>query len=98
MTGIVLALAAIIAPCEFDVPKSYLALFVAAPVVIYVVAATGALTLVTGVILVRLFVGFVGWIAYCEKAAAVRSGATPSTTSSSRRSARTSAAGRPRRL
>ena len=69
MTGIVLALAAIIAPCEFDVPKSYLALFVAAPVVMYVVAATGALTLVTGVVLVGMFVGFVGWIAYREKAA-----------------------------
>ena len=69
MTGIVLALTAIIAPCEFDVPKSYLALFVAAPVVLYVVAATGALTLATGVVLVGLFVGFVGWIAYREKAA-----------------------------
>lgn len=69
MTGIVLALAAIIAPCEFDVPKSYLALFVAAPVVLYVVAATGALTLATGIVLVGLFVGFVGWIAYREKAA-----------------------------
>jgi cation:H+ antiporter len=68
MTGIVLALAAIIAPCEFDVPKSYLVLFVAAPIVMYAFAATGALTLVTGVILVVLFVAFVGWIAYCEKA------------------------------
>jgi cation:H+ antiporter len=69
MTGIVLALAAIIAPCEFDVPKSYLVLFVAAPIVMYGLAATGALTLVTGVVLVLLFVGFVGWIAYREKAA-----------------------------
>jgi cation:H+ antiporter len=69
MTGIVLALAAIIAPCEFDVPKSYLALFVAAPVLMYVFAATGALTLATGVVLCVLFVAFVGWIAYREKAA-----------------------------
>jgi cation:H+ antiporter len=68
MTGIVLALAAIIAPCEFDVPKSYLVLFVAAPIVMYGLAATGALTLVTGVVLVLLFVAFVGWIAYREKA------------------------------
>ncbi|NMO90647.1 sodium:calcium antiporter [Actinomycetospora sp. TBRC 11914] len=68
MTGIVLALAALIAPCEFDVPKSYLALFVAAPVVLYAFAATGALTLVTGVVLCLLFVAFVGWIAYREKA------------------------------
>ena len=69
MTGIVLALAAIIAPCEFDVPKSYLALFVAAPVVLYAFAVTGALSLATGVVLVLAFVGFVGWIAYREKAA-----------------------------
>jgi cation:H+ antiporter len=69
MTGIVLALAAIIAPCEFDVPKSYLTLFVAAPIVMYAFAATGALTLVTGIVLVLLFVAFVGWIAYREKAA-----------------------------
>jgi cation:H+ antiporter len=69
MTGIVLALAAIIAPCEFDVPRSYLALFVAAPILMYVFAATGALTLATGVVLVLLFVAFVGWIAYREKAA-----------------------------
>ena len=69
MTGVVLALAAIIAPCAVDVPKSYLALFVAAPVVMYALAASGALTLVTGVVLVLLFVAFVGWIAYREKAA-----------------------------
>ncbi|MCD2194797.1 sodium:proton exchanger [Actinomycetospora endophytica] len=68
MTGIVLALAALIAPCEFEVPKSYLVLFVASPIVMYAFAATGALTLVTGVILCLLFVAFVGWIAYCEKA------------------------------
>ena len=69
MTGIVLALAALIAPCEFDVPKSYLVLFVASPLVMYAFAATGALTLVTGIILCLLFVAFVGWIAYREKAA-----------------------------
>jgi cation:H+ antiporter len=69
MTGIVLALAALIAPCEFDVPKSYLALFVAAPLVMYAFAATGALTLTTGIVLCLLFVAFVGWIAYREKVA-----------------------------
>jgi cation:H+ antiporter len=68
MTGIVLALAALIAPCEFDVPKSYLVLFVAAPIVMYAFAATGALTLITGIVLCLLFVAFVGWIAYREKA------------------------------
>ena len=69
LTGLVLALAAIIAPCPVDVPKSYLALFVASPVVMYAFAATGALTFVTGIVLVAAFVAFVGWIAYREKAA-----------------------------
>lgn len=68
MTGIVLALAALIAPCAFDVPRSYLVLYVAAPLVLFAFAATGALTLTTGVVLVLLFAGFVGWIAYREKA------------------------------
>jgi cation:H+ antiporter len=69
MTGVVLALAALIAPCEFSVPKDYLVLFVAAPIVMYALAATGALSLLTGIVLCLLFVAFVGWIAYREKAA-----------------------------
>ena len=69
MTGLVLALAAIIAPCEVDIPKDYLVLFVAAPIVMYVLAFTGALTLATGIVLVLLFVAFVGWIAYREYSA-----------------------------
>ena len=66
MTGIVLALAAIIAPCRVDVPKDYLVLFVAAPVLMFAVALSGVLTLLTGVVLMVLFVAFVGWIAYRE--------------------------------
>lgn len=66
MTGIVLALAAIIAPCRVDVPRDYLVLFVAAPVVMFALALTGVLTLLTGVVLVVLFVAFVGWIGYRE--------------------------------
>jgi cation:H+ antiporter len=69
MTGIVLALAAIIAPCPVDVPGDYLVLFVAAPVVMFALALTGALTLVTGIVLLGLFVAFVGWIAYREYSA-----------------------------
>jgi cation:H+ antiporter len=52
-----------------DVPKDYLALFVAAPIVMFALALTGALTVVTGVVLVLLFVAFVAWIAYRERAA-----------------------------
>jgi cation:H+ antiporter len=66
MTGLVLAIAAIVAPTPVEVPTSYLVLFVAAPVVMYALALVGALTLVTGVALLVLFVAFVGWIAYRE--------------------------------
>lgn len=66
ITGIVLALAALIAPCRVDVPKDYLALFVAAPVVMLSLALSGGLTQVTGIVLVVLFVAFVGWIGYRE--------------------------------
>jgi cation:H+ antiporter len=69
MTGIVLALAAIIAPCRVDVPKNYLVLFVAAPVVLLAFALTRSLTFGAGIVLVTLFVAFVGWIAYREYAA-----------------------------
>ncbi|MFR9803060.1 sodium:calcium antiporter [Pseudonocardia sp. RS010] len=68
MTGIVLALAALVAPCRVDVPKDYLALFVVAPVVLFALALTGVLTPLLGVVLVLLFVAFVGWIAYREYA------------------------------
>lgn len=68
ITGIVLALAALIAPCRVDVTKDYLLLFVAAPVVMSALALTGTLTIGTGVVLVALFVAFVGWIGYREHA------------------------------
>ena len=69
MTGLVLALAAIIAPTPVDVPKDYLVLFVVAPVLMFVLALTGALTLLTGIVLLLLFVVFVGWVAYREYSA-----------------------------
>ncbi|HSK61022.1 MAG TPA: sodium:proton exchanger [Actinomycetospora sp.] len=69
MTGLVLALAAIIAPTPVDVPRDYLVLFVLAPVLMYVLALTGALTLLTGILLLLLFVVFVGWVAYREYSA-----------------------------
>jgi cation:H+ antiporter len=69
MTGIVLALAAIIAPTVVDVPKDYLALFVLAPIIMFALALTGALTVLTGVVLLLLFVAFVGWVAYREYSA-----------------------------
>ncbi|MBO9553504.1 sodium/calcium exchanger protein [Cellulomonas sp.] len=66
MTGVVLALAALLAPSRVDVPRDYLVLFVAAPVLLLLVALTGVLTRVVGGVLVVLFLGFVAWVAVRE--------------------------------
>lgn len=68
LMGIVFALAALIVPRRVDVPKDYLVLFVVAPVVMSTFALTGALTLVTGSVLLTLFLAFVSWIGYREYA------------------------------
>ncbi len=68
MTGIVLALAALLAPSRVDVPRDYLVLFVAAPVVLLLVAVTGVLTRGVGAALVVLFLAFVGWVGVREHA------------------------------
>ncbi|MGW4487325.1 sodium:calcium antiporter [Amycolatopsis sp. NPDC004368] len=66
MIGIVLALAAIISPTKVNIPRPYLALFVAAPVVLVPFVVFGPLTPVYGVVLVLLFVIFIGYVATRE--------------------------------
>ncbi|GAA4908474.1 cation:H+ antiporter [Actinomycetospora succinea] len=66
MPGLVLALAAIIAPTAVEVPRDYLGLYVGAPMVMYALALTGTLTPAAGVALLVLFGAFVGWIALRE--------------------------------
>ncbi|MEV0702986.1 sodium:proton exchanger [Saccharopolyspora sp. NPDC050389] len=61
-TGIVLALAAIITPAEVHVPRDYLAIFAAAPLVMAAFALTAPLTAVHGVLLLALFALFLGYI------------------------------------
>ncbi|MCD2188217.1 sodium:calcium antiporter [Actinomycetospora soli] len=69
MTGIVLAISAIVAPCEVEVPRSYLVLFVLAPIVMLAFALTGFFTLASGIVLLAAFVAFVGFVAWREYAA-----------------------------
>lgn len=69
MTGLVLAVSAIVAPCEVEVPRSYLGLFVLAPVLMLAFALTGFFTVASGVVLLALFVAFVGFVAWREYAA-----------------------------
>ncbi|QRP50286.1 sodium:calcium antiporter [Amycolatopsis sp. FDAARGOS 1241] len=66
MIGIVLALAAIISPTKVNIPRPYLALFVAAPVVLVPFIVFGPLTPVYGAVLVLLFVLFIGYVASRE--------------------------------
>lgn len=69
MPGLVLALAAVVAPTSVTVPRDYLALYAGAPVVMYALALTGRLTALIGAVLLVLFAAFVGWIALREYAA-----------------------------
>jgi cation:H+ antiporter len=66
MTGIVLALAAIITPTKVNIPRSYIALFAVSPLAMIPFILLGPLTAVHGVILVLLFVGFIGYVASRE--------------------------------
>ncbi|WDZ83724.1 sodium:calcium antiporter [Micromonospora cathayae] len=66
MIGVVLALAAIISPGRVDVPRRYLVLFAAAPLVMIPFVVFGPLTPRYGVPLILLFVLFVGYVASQE--------------------------------
>ncbi|OLT10414.1 sodium:proton exchanger [Pseudonocardia sp. CNS-139] len=71
LSGLVLAIAALIAPCRVEVPKDYIALFAVAPLVLVVPALLGELGPVTAVVLILLFVLFVAYVAYRESRRAV---------------------------
>jgi cation:H+ antiporter len=66
MTGIVLALAAIITPTRVNIPRSYVALFAVSPLLMIPFILFGPLTPVSGVVLVLLFVAFIGYVATKE--------------------------------
>src|SRR3954469_18482222 len=65
-TGVVLALAAILAPSRVDVPRDYVVLLGVAPLVVAGFALTGPLTVADGVLLLALFVVFVAYVAVRE--------------------------------
>ena len=66
MTGIVLALTAIFFPTRVDIPREYLALFAAAPLVMLPFIVGGDLTPVHGAVLLLLFVVFIAYVASRE--------------------------------
>lgn len=66
MTGLVLALAALLAPCRVEIPKDYIAIFAVSPLILVVLALTGELGVVSGIVLILLFAVFVAYIGYRE--------------------------------
>jgi cation:H+ antiporter len=66
MTGIVLALAAIITPTRVNIPRDYIVIFALTPVVLIAFVLTAPLTAVHGAILLGLFVVFIAYVAYRE--------------------------------
>lgn len=69
MIGIVLALAALIAPGKVDIPKDYLLIFAASPVIMIPFALTDPMTVGDGIILLALFAAFLGYVIYRESRA-----------------------------
>lgn len=66
LTGVVLAVAAILTPVRVRIPSDYIALLAAAPLVMIAFTLTAPLTVVDGVLLVGLFVQFVAYVAVRE--------------------------------
>ena len=65
-TGVVLALAAVLEPREIDVPRDYVVLLAAAPLVMVVFTVTAPLTVTDGLVLLGLYVVFLGYVAARE--------------------------------
>lgn len=66
MTGLVLGLAALIAPCRVEIPRDYIAIFAVAPLILIPIALMGELGTLAAIVLILLFVAFVAYIAYRE--------------------------------
>jgi cation:H+ antiporter len=65
-TGVVLALAAIVRPTQVDIPRDYVVVFGAAPLVMVGFTLTAPLTVTDGVLLLGLFVVFITYVAIRE--------------------------------
>lgn len=67
ITGITLAVAAIVQPFPVNLPRDYVALFVLGPFLIVPLAVTGTLTVRYGAVLVVFFFGTFGYLIYRER-------------------------------
>lgn len=65
-SGVVLALGAIVAPSRLTVPRDYLLMFIAAPLVLLPFSLAGSFTVLDGVVLIVLFLAFLGYVVIRE--------------------------------
>jgi cation:H+ antiporter len=65
-TGIVLALGAILTPTRFTIPRDYIAVFAAAPLILLVFAIREEVTTVDAVVLIGLFAAWIVYVAVRE--------------------------------
>ena len=66
-TGVVLALGAILTPTRFTIPREYIVIFAAAPLVMVVFALRKEVTTADAVVLLLLFVAWIAYVAYREQ-------------------------------
>ncbi|GAA0472268.1 sodium/hydrogen exchanger [Halococcus dombrowskii] len=66
LTGVTLALAAILTPTEVNIPRDYIAIFAVAPLVMIAFTLTAPLGTIDGVVLLGLFVLFIAYVAVRE--------------------------------
>ena len=65
-TGVVLALGAILTPTQCNIPRDYIVIFAAAPLLMVVFALKEEVTTVDAVVLILLFVAWIAYVAYRE--------------------------------
>jgi cation:H+ antiporter len=66
LTGVTLALAAILVPFDVNIPRDYLALFAVSPFVLLPFVLGGGIGFTDGVILIGLFLAFLAYVIYRE--------------------------------
>ena len=66
-TGVVLALGAILTPTQFNIPRDYIVIFAAAPLLMFVFALRKEVTTADAVVLIVLFVAWIAYVAYRER-------------------------------
>jgi cation:H+ antiporter len=65
-SGVVLALGAVLTPTRFDIPRDYIVIYAAAPLLMIVFAVRKEITTVDAIVLLLLFVAWIAYVAVRE--------------------------------